>query len=151
MMLLGRLAHYQTLVQQFERKWGCTLDEMQVRYALEGQEDFKVDDDILDWQWYTDAVQAVQGQLSAPLDDDLRPEYDETVLKDGVRGKYAALVSGWHEPCAACTGRGGGISNRREYSHELDVNGRRRGRIRSLCTVSMHPVSSSSLQEFRIR
>ncbi len=25
-----------------------------------------------------------------PLDDDLRPEYDETVLKDGVRGKYAA-------------------------------------------------------------
>ena len=25
-----------------------------------------------------------------PLDDDLRPEYDGTVLKDGVRGKYAA-------------------------------------------------------------
>ena len=24
------------------------------------------------------------------MDDDLRPEYDETVLKDGVRGKYAA-------------------------------------------------------------
>ena len=26
----------------------------------------------------------------APFDDDLRPEYDATVLKDGVRGKYAA-------------------------------------------------------------
>ena len=23
------------------------------------------------------------------LEDELRPEYDETVLKDGVRGKYA--------------------------------------------------------------
>ncbi len=65
MMLLGRLARYQTLVQQFERKWGCTLDEMRVRYALESQEDFKVDDDTLDWQWYADAVQSVQGQLSA--------------------------------------------------------------------------------------
>ena len=25
-----------------------------------------------------------------PLDDDLRPEYDETVLEEGVRGKYSA-------------------------------------------------------------
>ena len=24
------------------------------------------------------------------LDDDLRPEYNETVLKDGMRGKYTA-------------------------------------------------------------
>ena len=24
-----------------------------------------------------------------PLDDELRPEYDETLLKDGVRGTYA--------------------------------------------------------------
>jgi hypothetical protein len=28
--------------------------------------------------------------LETPADDDLRPEYDATVLKDGVRGKYAA-------------------------------------------------------------
>ena len=28
--------------------------------------------------------------LETPVDDDLRPEYDATVLKDGVRGKYAA-------------------------------------------------------------
>jgi len=28
--------------------------------------------------------------LDTPVDDDLRPEYDATVLKDGVRGKYAA-------------------------------------------------------------
>ena len=27
-------------------------------------------------------------QDEIPLDDDLRPEYDETVLRDGVRGKY---------------------------------------------------------------
>ena len=63
MMLLGRLARYQTLVQQFERRWGCTLDEMRMRYELEGQEDFKADDDYLDWQWYADALEAVQSQL----------------------------------------------------------------------------------------
>ncbi|HRL14610.1 MAG TPA: hypothetical protein PKX07_22190 [Aggregatilineales bacterium] len=28
--------------------------------------------------------------LDTLVDDDLRPEYDATVLKDGVRGKYAA-------------------------------------------------------------
>lgn len=26
---------------------------------------------------------------SPPIDDDLRPEYDESLLKGGVRGKYA--------------------------------------------------------------
>ena len=38
MMLLGRLARYQALVQQFERRWGCTLDDMRARYNLENQE-----------------------------------------------------------------------------------------------------------------
>lgn len=27
-------------------------------------------------------------EVEAPLDDDLRPEYGATALKDGVRGKY---------------------------------------------------------------
>ncbi|MCL4265653.1 MAG: hypothetical protein KJ069_20745 [Anaerolineae bacterium] len=27
-------------------------------------------------------------KVETPLDDELRSEYDETVLKDGVRGKY---------------------------------------------------------------
>lgn len=27
-------------------------------------------------------------KIETPLDDELRPEYDETLLKDGVRGKY---------------------------------------------------------------
>jgi hypothetical protein len=30
----------------------------------------------------------MKDKAEAPLGDDLRPEYDETVLKDGVRGKY---------------------------------------------------------------
>jgi hypothetical protein len=29
-------------------------------------------------------------ETSTPPDDDLRPEYDETSLRGGVRGKYAA-------------------------------------------------------------
>jgi hypothetical protein len=28
-----------------------------------------------------------------PLDDELRDEYDDTVLRDGVRGKYAARIA----------------------------------------------------------
>jgi hypothetical protein len=27
-------------------------------------------------------------KVETPLDDELRPEYDETLLKNGVRGKY---------------------------------------------------------------
>lgn len=32
----------------------------------------------------------MKDKVETPLDDELRPEYDETVLKDGVRGKYVA-------------------------------------------------------------
>ncbi len=30
----------------------------------------------------------MKAKIETPLDDELRPEYDETLLKDGVRGKY---------------------------------------------------------------
>jgi hypothetical protein len=30
----------------------------------------------------------MKAKVETPLDDELRPEYDETVLKNGVRGKY---------------------------------------------------------------
>jgi hypothetical protein len=32
-------------------------------------------------------------EIKTPLDDDLRDEYDETVLKNGVRGKYAQRLA----------------------------------------------------------
>ena len=32
----------------------------------------------------------MKDKVETPLDDELRPEYDETVLKDGIRGKYVA-------------------------------------------------------------
>lgn len=31
----------------------------------------------------------MKAKVETPLDDELRPEYDETLLKNGVRGKYA--------------------------------------------------------------
>ena len=31
--------------------------------------------------------------IQTPLDDDLRDDYDETVLTHGVRGKYAARIA----------------------------------------------------------
>jgi len=30
----------------------------------------------------------MKAKVETPLDDELRPEYDETVLKNGIRGKY---------------------------------------------------------------
>jgi hypothetical protein len=30
----------------------------------------------------------MKAKVETPLDDELRPGYDETVLRDGVRGKY---------------------------------------------------------------
>lgn len=32
-------------------------------------------------------------EINTPLEDDLRDEYDETVLKDGVRGKYVQRLA----------------------------------------------------------
>ena len=32
----------------------------------------------------------MEAKVETPLDDELRHEYDETVLKDGVRGKYTS-------------------------------------------------------------
>ncbi len=30
----------------------------------------------------------MKAKVETPLEDELRPEYDETLLKNGVRGKY---------------------------------------------------------------
>jgi hypothetical protein len=65
MMLLGRLTRFQSLIQQFERTWGCTLDEMRASYEREGYENFEADDAFLEWQWYAEAVEAIQMQLKA--------------------------------------------------------------------------------------
>lgn len=65
MMLLGRLTRFQMMIQQFERTWGCTLDEMRARYEQEVHEDFAADDAYLEWQWYVHAVEAIQTQLNA--------------------------------------------------------------------------------------
>jgi hypothetical protein len=35
----------------------------------------------------------MKDKVETPLADDLRPEYDETVLKDGVRGKYVRAIA----------------------------------------------------------
>ncbi len=65
MMLLGRLARYQAMIKQLETRWGCTVDEMRMRYETSGQETFTQDDDYLEWQWYADAVETVQAQLDS--------------------------------------------------------------------------------------
>jgi hypothetical protein len=30
----------------------------------------------------------MKAKVEIPLDDEMRPEYDETMLKNGIRGKY---------------------------------------------------------------
>ncbi|MFZ1753890.1 MAG: hypothetical protein WBO46_18425 [Caldilineaceae bacterium] len=65
MILLGRRSRYETAIQQLEAQWGCTLGEMRADYTAEGNEDFAVDDAYLQWQWYADALEIVNGQLTA--------------------------------------------------------------------------------------
>lgn len=65
MILLGRQARYQAAIQRLEAQWGCSLDELRARYTAQGSEDFKSDDDYLEWQWYADAVETVKAQLAA--------------------------------------------------------------------------------------
>jgi hypothetical protein len=63
MILLGRQARYQVEIQQLEKKWGISLSEMQQKYQQEGVEDFAVDDDYLQGQWYAEAITAIVTQL----------------------------------------------------------------------------------------
>jgi len=64
MILLGRLARYQAVIRQLEVKWGCTLEDLRARYIAQGSEDFEADDDYLQWQWYADAMEAINAQLA---------------------------------------------------------------------------------------
>jgi len=63
MQLLGRLARYQAHLQEFEQKWGVSLTEMRRRYERHNSEDFAVDDDYLQWQWYAEAAKTIESQL----------------------------------------------------------------------------------------
>jgi hypothetical protein len=64
MILLGRLARYQAAIRELEVKWGCTLEDLRARYIAQGSEDFEADDDYLQWQWYADAMEAINAQLA---------------------------------------------------------------------------------------
>ena len=64
--LSDRLARYQAEVQQFQDKWGVTLEEMAARYHAVGVENPEVDDDYLQWRWYAEAVASIQSQLTGP-------------------------------------------------------------------------------------
>ena len=63
MILLGRRSRYQAEIQQLQAKWHCNLDEMRQKYQAQAHEDFAADEDYLSWQWYDDAIKAVDEQL----------------------------------------------------------------------------------------
>ena len=64
MILLGRRSRYQAEIRKMESKWGCTLEEMRQRYQAHDNEDFEVDDDYVQWQWYADAIKTIDAQLA---------------------------------------------------------------------------------------
>ena len=65
MILLGRLSRYEAAIQQLQNKWGKTLAEMRARYTFRSDEDFAADDDYMEWQWYSDAIDTIKAQLEA--------------------------------------------------------------------------------------
>ena len=65
MILLGRLSRYEAAIQLLQNKWGKTLAEMRARYTVPGDEDFTADDDYMEWQWYSDALDTIKAQLEA--------------------------------------------------------------------------------------
>lgn len=64
MILLGRLARYQAEIRRIENKRGESLAELRAHYEVRNQEDFAADDAYLDWQWYQDAIDAIEAQLA---------------------------------------------------------------------------------------
>ncbi|MCP4418292.1 MAG: hypothetical protein GY805_16850 [Chloroflexi bacterium] len=63
MILLGKQARYQAEIQKLESKWDLSLNQMRQKNEQVGEEDFAADDDYIQWQWYTDAVAAIDSQL----------------------------------------------------------------------------------------
>lgn len=63
MILLGRLARYQAEIHRLENKWDTTLAAMRQKYEQKDTEDFAVDDDYVQWQWYADAAAEIESQL----------------------------------------------------------------------------------------
>ena len=63
MILLGKRSRYQAEIQQLESKWGLPLVQMRQKYQQEDMEDFAADDDYIQWQWFADAVSAIDSQL----------------------------------------------------------------------------------------
>jgi len=64
MILLGRRAHYEAEIKKLEGKWQSSLDEMRARYQAIGNENFELDDDLLSWQWYAEAIERIDNQLA---------------------------------------------------------------------------------------
>ena len=64
MILLGRLARYQAAIKQLESRQNFSLAELRERYETQNQEDFSVDNNYLEWQWYSDAIEKVKTQLA---------------------------------------------------------------------------------------
>ena len=63
MILLGKKARYQAEIQKLASKWNLSLAQMRQKYEKEGGEDVAADDDFTQWQWYVDAVEAIDSQL----------------------------------------------------------------------------------------
>lgn len=62
MILLGRLARYESRIKQIEARRG-SLENLRTQYLAQGREDFAADDAYLQWQWYEDAIEIVKAQL----------------------------------------------------------------------------------------
>ena len=64
MILLGRQARYEAIMQQLEARWGCSLEALRAHYLAHDREDTVADDDYLQWEWYADAARAIEAQLT---------------------------------------------------------------------------------------
>jgi len=64
MILLGRRAHYEAEMKRLEEKWQSNMEELISRYDAVGEENFELDDDILSWRWYAEAIERIDNQLA---------------------------------------------------------------------------------------
>ncbi len=69
MILAGRLARYEAIMQQLASRWPGGIEALQRAYERQGQEDFTSDDAYLEWCWYAAATQKVKAQLAALTTD----------------------------------------------------------------------------------
>ncbi|MCP5048393.1 MAG: hypothetical protein GY940_14585 [bacterium] len=65
MLLLAKESKYQAEYNQFKAKYNSEFEQFREKVEASGKEDFKIDDDLMDWEFAANALKTIQQKRKA--------------------------------------------------------------------------------------